>query len=222
MNKNFEKAAKAKTIAAIQDRFNLVTGWIATQIVLAPTAKLRAKMITHFIQVGHKLLEMCNFHGAMAIVVGLTQTAVSRLRESWKKVSSMDKWKGLEQIMSPMGNWRALRTLHDNVAPPLIPTPMLYLKDLTFIEDGNDDVRLRHFPFSSHQSASNTLVRRAQWYDKQRKLISWEKIKLLGKVLTRIQLAQEVPYKFLVCNDLLYVFLSHLALMATALIAFRK
>ena len=45
------------------------------------------------------------------------------------------------------------------------------MKDLLFIEDGNED-----------------------WYDFKRGLLSWEKIKLLGKVLARIQLAQELPY----------------------------
>lgn len=173
LNKNFEKEAKARSIFAIQRRFNLVSGWIATQIVSQSSAKSRAKYISHFINVAQKLLEMQNFHGVMCVVVSMNQTAVSRLRESWKKTSGLEKWKALEQLMSPIGNFRALRALHDAVPPPLIPTPTLYMKDLLFIEDGNED-----------------------WYDKEKNLISWEKIKLLGKILTRIQLAQEVPYKY--------------------------
>jgi son of sevenless len=173
LNKNFEKESKAKTIFTIQRRFNLLSGWIATQIVTQTSSKTRAKYISHFITVGQRLLDIQNYHGLMAIVVAMNQSAVSRLRESWKKVSGLEKWKALEQMMSPIGNFRALRALHDNVAPPLIPTPTLYMKDLLFIEDGNED-----------------------WYDKEKNLISWEKIKLLGKILARVQLAQEVPYKF--------------------------
>jgi len=134
-----------------------------------------------------------------------------------QKVSSkrLDKWKKLEDLASPLSNFKDLRQFHDGVTPPLIPTPSicfffffffasrwslsdlsppphtaLFLKDLLFIQDGNED-----------------------WYDAKKKLVSWVKIKLLGKVISRIQLSLEVPYKLnvrpalsnpcLSCNDML-------------------
>eukprot|EP01121_Diplochlamys_sp_Union-15-3_P004195 TRINITY_DN14204_c0_g1_i1.p1 TRINITY_DN14204_c0_g1~~TRINITY_DN14204_c0_g1_i1.p1 ORF type:complete len:118 (-),score=24.03 TRINITY_DN14204_c0_g1_i1:84-416(-) len=75
--------------------------------------------------------------------------------------------------MTPIGNFRALREFHDKSAPPMIPTPTIYLKDLMFIEDGNGD-----------------------WWDGENKtILNLQKINLLGKVINKIQDAQQIPYQ---------------------------
>src|SRR4051812_44155365 len=84
------------------------------------------------------MLSFKNYYGLMAIYGGLTQYTVSRMKLSWKELPEEleENWKRLEALCSPIGNFKPLRELHDNSEAPAIMSPVLFVKDLTMIEEG--------------------------------------------------------------------------------------
>jgi len=210
LRKNFEKAEKSPNVAAINNRFNAGTHWIGTEVVKAKGEKGRAKVITFFIQVGETLFELQNFHGAMAVVAGLGQMPISRLKKSWACVDGKmrEKLNMLEDFFSPVGNFSKLREIHIGAVPPMIPTPStifpciysyflslaIYLKDLMFIEDGNDDW------LESHQFILAHFLKCFFFFffrwNAENGMLNMEKITLLGKVVNKIQQSQNLQYKF--------------------------
>jgi hypothetical protein len=83
------------------------------------------------------------------------------------------KFKELEQIFLPTGNWKNLRPIYEKAKPPMIPPSPIILKDLMFIEEGNAD----HWNNDPH-------------------LLNINKLQFLGKVVSKLQSCQETPYQF--------------------------
>ncbi|XP_024605055.1 RAS guanyl-releasing protein 2 isoform X3 [Neophocaena asiaeorientalis asiaeorientalis] len=67
--------------------FNSVSQWVQLMILSKPTAPQRALVITHFVHVAEKLLELQNFNTLMAVVGGLSHSSISRLKETHSHVS---------------------------------------------------------------------------------------------------------------------------------------
>jgi len=126
----------------------------------------------------------------MSVFAGLTQFTITRLRLTWKGLSDKlkEKWNKLETICSPMNNFRNLRQLHDTSVTPIVKTPTLFLKDLTYIEEQDN----------FHVDDPN--------------LLNVTKIRLLGKLIERLQNSQAIKYQFNVIpeiydllNDIFYI-----------------
>jgi hypothetical protein len=132
------------------------------EIVTEPNLRFRAKIVSIFIAVAVKLLSLRNFFGLMAVFAGLTQFPVSRMKLTWDHVhrDTIEQWKKIETVCSPLGNFRNFRALQDRSTFPQLRAPILFVKDLTFIEDANKD-----------------------FLEGSTKLLNWEKIQMLGKVV---------------------------------------
>jgi hypothetical protein len=72
----------------------------------------------------------------MMITSGLENSAVYRLKKTWKNVSrkSMNTFQELRKLNSTKGNYKELRNAIHGSNPPLIPFLGMYLSDLTFVE----------------------------------------------------------------------------------------
>jgi hypothetical protein len=55
------------------ERFNYVSGWVATLICMSEKPKERVRITHKFIEIAHKLYQMNNFNGMMEIVSGLNR-----------------------------------------------------------------------------------------------------------------------------------------------------
>jgi hypothetical protein len=55
------------------DRFNYVSGWVATTVCIAERLKDRVKTAYKFIDIAYKLYQINNFNGMMAILSGLNR-----------------------------------------------------------------------------------------------------------------------------------------------------
>jgi Rap guanine nucleotide exchange factor 2 len=77
------KEGKAPTAKRFIERFNDVSFWSATEIVLCPNIKRRVAVLKRWIQVAEQLRSMNNYHVLMAIISGLSHGCVSRLKLTW-------------------------------------------------------------------------------------------------------------------------------------------
>jgi len=174
LNKNFTKEELSPNIANISKHFNIITMWVSTEIVTTPNLKQRRKTLGYFINLAVKLFSLRNYISLMAVFAGITQYTVIRLHQTWKGLSDKQKlkWNKLETICSPMNNFKNLRLQHDTNLTPIVKTPTIFLKDLTYIEE-NDNFD------TSNQD-----------------LLNVTKLRLLGKLIERIQTSQSYKYEF--------------------------
>jgi len=83
----------------------------------------------------------------------------------------LEKWKRFEELVSPLANFGLLREACAKSSPPVIPPISLILKDLIFIEEGNDT-----------------------WYDKTNSILNFGKLRLLGRVALMLRQSTSERY----------------------------
>lgn len=171
MNKRFEKSEKSPNLFATIERFNIVTSWVATAIVMAPSATRRVDTIVRFIDLAKALEQLNNFSGVIQIVSALQNVSISRLKQIWSLIPprSMKIFEELCPYANPEGNYAFYRKMLSSANNPFLPYLGCFTKDLTAIEE-----MTTHLPGSK---------------------INWEKMTHLGKILLAVRRAQEFPYK---------------------------
>lgn len=122
-------------------RFNEVNNWAQWQIVSETNVKKRAANIKKMIKVTEELKKLNNFNAVFVFVSALHSASVNRLRKTWEEVprSSIKQLEEFDTLTSPNGSFMAYREDLHNANPPCIPYLGVYLSDLTFIEEGNQD-----------------------------------------------------------------------------------
>jgi hypothetical protein len=61
--------------------------WVVHEILREPNVMKRVKIIKNFIHIAKICKECKNFNSFLAIISGLDHSTVSRLKETWEKVS---------------------------------------------------------------------------------------------------------------------------------------
>eukprot|EP01126_Amoeba_proteus_P053412 TRINITY_DN6508_c0_g1_i15.p1 TRINITY_DN6508_c0_g1~~TRINITY_DN6508_c0_g1_i15.p1 ORF type:complete len:484 (+),score=102.15 TRINITY_DN6508_c0_g1_i15:797-2248(+) len=182
VKKRYDKATESPNLNEMSKHFNWITSWVVSE-VLAPnlTPKHRAKTISFIIKVARELFDLHNYSGLMAIVLGLSDSSVTRLTKTWKPISTIEyqQWKEMEEIMQPLGNFKSLRAIMATVAAPLVPLSGMLVKDLIMIEEGNEDC----------------------WKGKKDHM-NVEKLLMFGNVIARIQFSQQVFYRFNILEEI--------------------
>ncbi|KAI5786300.1 ras guanine nucleotide exchange factor domain-containing protein [Pyronema domesticum] len=131
----------AENIRAIIMQSNQLTNWVAEMILTQQEARKRVVVIKHFIGVAEKCRQLNNFSTLTAILAALQTASIHRLRRTWEHVPAKSQVT-LEQLNKLMGatmNFAEYREMLHIVNPPCVPFLGVYLKDLTFVADGNDD-----------------------------------------------------------------------------------
>ena len=95
----------------------------------------------------------------MAVIAGLNNAAISRLKQTFKDVSMKDlkKKEEYELLLSPESSYRNYRAKLHAIQPPCIPYLGTYLADLTFIEEGNKDIVEGKINFSKQEFVSKII-----------------------------------------------------------------
>jgi hypothetical protein len=122
-------------------RSNSISAWVASNILCQSSPAARSRALARFVVVAQMLEEMGNYNSLVAILGGFKLWTITRLqgvislRKDYRLLLS-----NLESLLTPDGNYKHYRAIlaarHDR---PTVPYLGLYLKDLTFIEDGNQD-----------------------------------------------------------------------------------
>ncbi|KAJ3147661.1 hypothetical protein HDU86_007909 [Geranomyces michiganensis] len=133
------KLALTANLQTYINRFNRVGYWVATVICSYEERHKRTEALEMFIKIATKSLESGNFNTAMAILSGLNTTPVSRLKKSFAHLPSRATaaYEELETALSYRSNYKTYRELEEETRPPLLPFMGLVIKDLTFLNDGN-------------------------------------------------------------------------------------
>eukprot|EP01088_Endostelium_zonatum_P004989 TRINITY_DN1639_c0_g3_i1.p1 TRINITY_DN1639_c0_g3~~TRINITY_DN1639_c0_g3_i1.p1 ORF type:complete len:525 (-),score=55.58 TRINITY_DN1639_c0_g3_i1:129-1703(-) len=190
-------------------RFNRVSYWVATEIVTAPTPKQRLAVLKKFIQTAKRLRELNSYNTLMEIIAGLNHSSVLRLKKLWESLPSqqMNEWKELDVLMSPDRNFKLYRKNLENVLYSTVNTgeagdsssnsesnadntknivglPYLapILRDITFCYEGNP------------------IYLNAENGDEQNKVINYELVLLLGKILAHLKRFQRMGLNW--CTNL--------------------
>jgi len=129
-------------IVSINTRFNDIILWVIFEILSGNTPKDRLQIILHFILIAKALKKRSNFNGFAAIMSGINNSSVTRLKKTIGKLAE-EKNSGSEELtelISGVDNFQGLRDMWANVGPPSIPFLAITLRDLTLLEDANPDI----------------------------------------------------------------------------------
>ncbi|KAB5518322.1 hypothetical protein PHYPO_G00164390 [Pangasianodon hypophthalmus] len=129
--------------------FNSVSQWIQLMVLSKPTAQQRAGVITHFVRVAQKLLQLQNFNTLMAVVGGLSNSSISRLKDTQAHISNDTNkiFNSLLDLVTSCGNYSQYRRRFSECSGFRFPILGVHLKDLIAVHvalpDWTDDEKTR-------------------------------------------------------------------------------
>ncbi|KAM6902262.1 ras-specific guanine nucleotide-releasing factor RalGPS1-like isoform 1-T1 [Xenentodon cancila] len=132
-----EKHSLAPNVVAFTRRFNQVSFWLVREILTAQTLKIRAAILSHFVKIAKKLLELNNLHSLVSIVSALQSAPIFRLNKTWGLISRKDKatFEKLNYLTAKEENYIRMREYIRSVKMvPCIPYLGIYLLDMIYID----------------------------------------------------------------------------------------
>ncbi|XP_062868288.1 RAS guanyl-releasing protein 2 isoform X2 [Trichomycterus rosablanca] len=152
--------------------FNRVSQWIQMMVLSKPTAQQRANVITDFITVGQRLLELQNFNTLMAVVGGLSNSSISRLKDTQALLSNESRklFEGLVELITSSGNYSRYRQRFSESAGFRFPILGVHLKDLIAVHVAHSD-----------------------WADPEKTQVNLTKTKQLYAILQELAVIQSTP-----------------------------
>uniref|UniRef100_A0A6B2L5N7 Ras-GEF domain-containing protein n=1 Tax=Arcella intermedia TaxID=1963864 RepID=A0A6B2L5N7_9EUKA len=143
LNQSWNKpqaSVKSPNIIEMTNRFNNLGNWVVYEVLSGVTPKDRCQLVLHLFQVAKELQEMNDLNGMCAIMSGLINSSIVRLKKTFAKLAKKEKstvWEDMTKAIMGEENFKTLRRCWANAKPPAVPFLAITLKDLTFLEDGN-------------------------------------------------------------------------------------
>ena len=118
-----------------------LSNWVASVILAEASRSRRVQIVTSFIRVASKCRKLNNFNSLAWILSALEHEPINRLRKTWEKVPAKKKARlaNLRLLMSAERGFKLYRGALASCHPPVLPYLVIYLRDLTLIEEGNPD-----------------------------------------------------------------------------------
>ncbi|XP_061620446.1 RAS guanyl-releasing protein 2-like isoform X3 [Phyllopteryx taeniolatus] len=162
--------------------FNSVSQWIQLMVLSKPTAPQRASVVSHFIRVAQKLLQLQNFNTLMAVVGGLSNSSISRLKDTQAHISAETNkvFNGLIELVTSCGNYSRYRKCFSESSGFRFPILGVHLKDLIAVHVALPD-----------------------WTDKEKTRVNLAKTQQLYIILQELALIQNTPPNVDANTDLL-------------------
>ncbi|MEQ2220216.1 RAS guanyl-releasing protein 2 [Ilyodon furcidens] len=152
--------------------FNSVSQWIQLMVLSKPTAPQRAAVVAHFIRVAQKLLQLQNFNTLMAVVGGLSNSSISRLKDTQSHISAETNkvFNNLIELVTSCGNYSQYRKRFSECSGFRFPILGVHLKDLIAVHVALPD-----------------------WADKEKTQVNLAKTQQLYAILQELALIQTTP-----------------------------
>uniref|UniRef100_A0A8B9SSM4 Rap guanine nucleotide exchange factor 4 n=1 Tax=Anas platyrhynchos TaxID=8839 RepID=A0A8B9SSM4_ANAPL len=139
-------------------RFNEIQFWVVTEICLCSQLSKRVQLLKKYIKIAAHCKEYKNLNSFFAIIMGLSNVAVSRLSLTWEvSLSYHPILRSLSGISDPSRNHRAYRLTVAKLDPPIIPFMPLLIKDMTFTHEGNKTLTDNLVNFEKMRMIANTV-----------------------------------------------------------------
>ncbi|KAI8816677.1 ras guanine nucleotide exchange factor domain-containing protein [Fimicolochytrium jonesii] len=169
------------------ERFDKESFWVATEIVNKPNLKTRTAVLSIFLKVAKGCYDAQNYFSLFAIMFGLNLSPVQRLKKTWEGLSDARRkaLADLQSVTDVSKNFKSYRTKLIDADPPLVPFLPLFIKDLTFINDGNE-----------------TIIKDTQ-------MINFQKMQLIEKCITDIVSLGRIDYKWFDLEDEIQEYLAN-------------
>ncbi|KAK9534466.1 hypothetical protein VZT92_006909 [Zoarces viviparus] len=121
----------------VLQRCSEVQHWVATEILQCQSLPKRVQLLRKFIKIAALCKQQQDLLSFLAVVLGLDNPAVSRLRLTWEGLPGKfrKQFQQFEGVADPSRNHKSYRDLITSLRPPLIPFTPLLLKDLTFLHE---------------------------------------------------------------------------------------
>ncbi|CAF0795635.1 unnamed protein product [Brachionus calyciflorus] len=135
--------------------------WVINEILNEPNIVKRAKIIKNFIIIAYACKQCKNYNSLFAILSGLDNSSVTRLKDTWEKVSNRYKkvLSELKSIMDPSLNMSKYRNMlkNETIQPPIIPFFPICQKDLYFTNESSNTVEDDLINFEKLRKISKTV-----------------------------------------------------------------
>ncbi|PRP88972.1 hypothetical protein PROFUN_02250 [Planoprotostelium fungivorum] len=134
-----KKEDKSSALHDMVTLFNKTSGWVVTEILRQKDPVIQSGMVDKFLQIAKKSESLGNFDCALALLSGLNNFGVQRLRQLWDNLSDRSHaiFASLEELFSPVNNFRLYHDAVQQRKPPSIPYVGLIMRDFTFIVEGD-------------------------------------------------------------------------------------
>lgn len=203
-----KKYKNLESVNRMSDHFNHVAYLVANYILLRDKAKHRATMMEKWMRIARQLRIMNNYNTLGAIIAGIKNASVFRLKETASLLSQQvgHDFTRLEMLMSTQQSSAKYRLAWQNSFNERIPFIPLHRGDLVSASEGNStfvgDKAKPVEPSAPHPGTSvypggtsNRNSREAPpggVTGKER--INWKKFDIMGQVVVTLQRAQGTPY----------------------------
>ncbi|KAL0094516.1 ras guanine nucleotide exchange factor domain-containing protein, partial [Phycomyces blakesleeanus] len=160
-------------VVASISHFNFISAWVATSIVAQPKLNKRAAVLEKFMSIAVELRNHNNYNSLMAILAGINNAAVLRLRLTRESISSkkiFKQYQSLEKLMSTDRSFSSYRMALKASETPGIPYLGIHNQDLVSLSEANKDFK-----------ADGT--------------IHWEKFRLMGESIMGMMKFQSPSYQ---------------------------
>ncbi|CAI7641450.1 unnamed protein product [Penicillium glandicola] len=177
LNKSWQKKETSTTpelapnVRALIRYSNQLSNWVCTLVLAEPDLKKRTQVVGHLVNVANTCHQLHNYSAVVSILAGLESAPIYRLARTWSMVTerTCDTLRPLQAMICSAQNYQAYRDTLRLAVAPCIPFLGLFLKDLTFIEDGN--------PATTPEG-----------------LINFHKYTMLASTIHEVQRLKEAPY----------------------------
>eukprot|EP01094_Clydonella_sp_ATCC50884_P002315 TRINITY_DN1176_c0_g1_i1.p1 TRINITY_DN1176_c0_g1~~TRINITY_DN1176_c0_g1_i1.p1 ORF type:complete len:618 (-),score=184.02 TRINITY_DN1176_c0_g1_i1:315-2111(-) len=161
-----------RALCDMQLFFNQVSFWVAAAVCRVEDLELRGWMIEFFITIAAACREQHNYSSMMAVMSGLNNISISRMKRAWVEVlpDNLRKWEDLGKLMNTKSNYGNYRAELDAIDGGYVPFMGVLTRDITFIEEGNTY-------FLDDESTSNVKL-------------NIEKLQMVGSVVADLNRAQ--------------------------------
>lgn len=160
---------RAPNVIAMISRFNNVSNWMGTVIVMEDKIRNRVRVMQKLIGVAEHLRKLNNFNTLMAFVAIYGNAAIYRLKHTKAELppKSIEIADELVALMSTDDASRKYRELLERtIGVPAIPFLGTFLTDLTFAEEGNSDTHMGMINFRKSRSLYSIISRIQQLQQK--------------------------------------------------------
>eukprot|EP00026_Physarum_polycephalum_P000779 Phypoly_transcript_00780.p1 GENE.Phypoly_transcript_00780~~Phypoly_transcript_00780.p1 ORF type:complete len:860 (+),score=157.24 Phypoly_transcript_00780:1425-4004(+) len=124
-------------VVNILRRFDLVSQWVATEVVMASTPKQRIAITEKLISLAQKCLDLQNYNSLFEIMDGLRKPSVRRLKSTWEAISlsCQTTYKALREVVDERNNYKTYREHLQKSTLPCLPCVDVFLRDLLLVAE---------------------------------------------------------------------------------------